>query len=117
MGGICGIWDTEENIEEDLINSMSSVLSHRGPDSSGVFVDKHIGLGSKRLSIIDSSANQPIHNEDKTTWIVYNGEFYNFIVGNCEGVIAERDISAEIMENNKNGYHVLRIIENIREGV
>lgn len=79
MCGICGVWDSEENIDKELVNSMTDALDHRGPDDSGVFVDKNIGLGHKRLSIIDlSSGRQPIHNEDGTLWIIYNGEFYNF---------------------------------------
>jgi asparagine synthase (glutamine-hydrolysing) len=80
MCGICGVWDSEENIDKELIDSMAEALNHRGPDDSGIFIDKNIGLGHKRLSIIDlNSGRQPIHNEDGTLWIVYNGEFYNFM--------------------------------------
>ena len=71
--------DSEENIDKELISSMASALQHRGPDDSGVFIDKNIGLGHRRLSIIDlSGGRQPMHNEDGTLWLVYNGEFYNF---------------------------------------
>ncbi|MBW2991625.1 asparagine synthase (glutamine-hydrolyzing) [Candidatus Woesearchaeota archaeon] len=94
MCGICGVWDSEENIEKELIDSMAEALNHRGPDDSGIFVDKNIGLGHKRLSIIDlSTGRQPIHNEDGTMWIVYNGEFYNFL--------EER---AKLMEKGHNFY-------------
>lgn len=58
---------------------MTGALSHRGPDESGVYIDDRVGLGHTRLSIIDlSSGSQPIHNEDKSLWIVYNGEIYNY---------------------------------------
>jgi len=58
---------------------MCQTLVHRGPDDEGVYVKGHIGLGMRRLSIIDLvSGHQPIHNEDKTIWVVFNGEIYNF---------------------------------------
>ncbi|MFH1718751.1 MAG: asparagine synthase (glutamine-hydrolyzing), partial [Planctomycetota bacterium] len=53
---------------------------HRGPDESGIYLDDRVGLGHARLSIIDlSSGVQPIHNEDKSMWIVYNGEIFNYL--------------------------------------
>ncbi len=71
--GICGFEDRE------LIKRMTDVLEHRGPDSSGFFFDKDVGLGHRRLSIIDlSTGKQPIHNEDGSVWIVFNGEIYNY---------------------------------------
>ena len=80
MCGICGVWDSEEHIDKELVSSMADALEHRGPDDSGLFMDKHIGLGHRRLSIIDlNSGRQPIHNEDGSLWIIYNGEFYNFM--------------------------------------
>jgi len=76
MCGICGCtWK-----DGDLINRMTNVLSHRGPDQSGVFTDDHISLGHRRLSIIDLSENgrQPLFNEDNSVVVVFNGEIYNF---------------------------------------
>src|SRR3989344_2398086 len=76
MCGICGLsWE-----DRRLIQEMSACLAHRGPDQSGVYTDRHVSLGHQRLSIIDLSdaGKQPIHNEDKTLWLVYNGEIYNF---------------------------------------
>jgi len=77
MCGICGIFGKEDR---PLIRKMMSVLAHRGPDSKGIFSDKNITLGHRRLSIIDLSkkASQPMQNKDGTMWIVYNGEVYNF---------------------------------------
>jgi len=62
-----------------LVHRMCDVIRHRGPDDEGVWVDEGIALGMRRLSIIDlSTGHQPIHNEDRTVWIVFNGEIYNF---------------------------------------
>lgn len=59
---------------------MCKVLYHRGPDDEGVFIDDDINLGNRRLSIIDvSGGHQPIHNEDESIWIVFNGEIYNYL--------------------------------------
>src|SRR5436309_8662939 len=63
----------------DLIHRMCDVIRHRGPDDEGVLVSDGVALGMRRLSIIDlATGHQPIHNEDKTVWIVFNGEIYNF---------------------------------------
>ncbi len=77
MCGIAGIVG-EEN--KQLIQKMCDVIEHRGPDDSGFFIDKDISLGMRRLSIIDvAGGKQPIHNEDETVWVMYNGELYNYI--------------------------------------
>ncbi|MFB3041364.1 MAG: asparagine synthase (glutamine-hydrolyzing), partial [Candidatus Poribacteria bacterium] len=63
----------------DLLHNMCDVIVHRGPDDEGYYIDGNIGLGMRRLSIIDlQTGNQPIHNESKDIWIVCNGEIYNF---------------------------------------
>jgi asparagine synthase (glutamine-hydrolysing) len=62
-----------------LLRQMCTVIKHRGPDDEGIFLDDHIGLGMRRLSIIDlETGHQPIHNEDESIWIVFNGEIYNY---------------------------------------
>ncbi len=62
-----------------LVRRMCDVIRHRGPDDEGTWVDEGVALGMRRLSIIDlSTGHQPIHNEDRTVWIVFNGEIYNF---------------------------------------
>jgi asparagine synthase (glutamine-hydrolysing) len=62
-----------------LAHRMCEVIRHRGPDDEGLFLDEGVALGMRRLSIIDlSTGHQPIHNEDRTIWIVFNGEIYNF---------------------------------------
>jgi asparagine synthase (glutamine-hydrolysing) len=81
MCGICGIHDPNGNINDNLIRRMSDILTHRGPDDEGFHVEEKVGLGFKRLSIIDLElGNQPMANEDGSVWIVYNGEIYNFPV-------------------------------------
>ncbi len=82
MCGIAGVLRIKgpDRISSDLLEKMIGCLQHRGPDESGVYFDDRIGLGHSRLSIIDlSSGTQPIHNEDGTLWIVYNGEVFNYI--------------------------------------
>jgi asparagine synthase (glutamine-hydrolysing) len=90
MCGICGKLRTDgKSVDEGMLRKMTSVLSHRGPDDGGVHISAqgatagsqvNIGLGHRRLSIIDLSAagRQPMSNEDKSIWIVFNGEIYNF---------------------------------------
>ena len=78
IAGICHI-DGPDGVSLDAIKSMIGALCHRGPDETGVYLDDNVGLGHARLSIIDlSSGGQPIHNEDKSLWIVYNGEVFNY---------------------------------------
>ncbi len=82
MCGIAGILNMEsvEPVPTDLILSMTAALRHRGPDESGIYVDDRIGLGHARLSIIDlAGGTQPVHNEDESLWIVFNGEIFNYI--------------------------------------
>lgn len=77
MCGICGVFG---NTSRESIEAMISAMRHRGPDDVGIFQDDGIALGMTRLAIIDLSPNahQPMSNTDRTVWIVYNGETYNF---------------------------------------
>ncbi|MGB7132291.1 MAG: asparagine synthase (glutamine-hydrolyzing) [Candidatus Sulfotelmatobacter sp.] len=80
MCGIAGIVSTDgEPIEAATIHRMCQAIVHRGPDDEGLFVKDGVGLGMRRLSIIDvSGGHQPVFNEDRSVWIVFNGEIYNF---------------------------------------
>lgn len=85
MCGICGIIDYRHNnnIKEEAIRKMCSQMQHRGPDDEGIYIKNgrlSIGLGHRRLSIIDlsSAGHQPMPNEDNSIWLVLNGEIYNF---------------------------------------
>jgi asparagine synthase (glutamine-hydrolysing) len=78
MCGICGKY-SPSGVKTEELDAMLDTIVHRGPDDSGCYVNANIGLGSRRLSIIDlETGNQPISNEDGTVWIVYNGEMYNY---------------------------------------
>ena len=81
MCGIAGIIDfSGAKPDEDLLRRMLGLIRHRGPDAFGIYMDDIVGLASTRLSIIDlSGGDQPIHNEDRTLWIVYNGEVFNYV--------------------------------------
>jgi asparagine synthase (glutamine-hydrolysing) len=77
MCGICGYTGEQNPV---LIKKMMDRMIHRGPDDSGFFTDKEIGLGMVRLSIIDlHGGHQPVSNEDGSVWVVFNGEIYNYI--------------------------------------
>jgi asparagine synthase (glutamine-hydrolysing) len=79
MCGICGIIG-EAPVEPHELGQMLKVISHRGPDDEGVFIAGGVGLGSRRLSIIDlPGGRQPIANEDGTIWVIHNGEIYNHL--------------------------------------
>ena len=82
MCAICGIlnFDSTKALDQSLIRRMTNVLSHRGPDDEGFHIDGCVGLGHRRLSIIDlRGGKQPIYNEDESAAIVFNGEIYNYI--------------------------------------
>src|SRR3989442_1890069 len=79
MCGIAGIVkrDPRETVDEARLKRMRDVLRHRGPDGEGLRLDGPVGLGHRRLAIIDvAGGHQPMANEDETLWIVYNGEIY-----------------------------------------
>jgi asparagine synthase (glutamine-hydrolysing) len=81
---MCGIagkfnFDSARPVDRDRLVAMTTVIAHRGPDSDGFYVGDSIGLGHRRLSIIDlSTGDQPMSNENGTVWVVFNGEIYNF---------------------------------------
>ena len=78
MCGLCGF--TGEIIDRDaVLENMTEVITHRGPDSKGFYTDDKISMGFRRLSIIDlDNGSQPIYNEDKTLVLMFNGEIYNY---------------------------------------
>jgi asparagine synthase (glutamine-hydrolysing) len=81
MCGICGFFHTDRSVlaERSLLEGMSGVLEHRGPDESGVFLESNVGMAMRRLAIIDiAGGQQPIYNEDGSLVVVCNGEIYNF---------------------------------------
>ncbi|HEY3973280.1 MAG TPA: asparagine synthase (glutamine-hydrolyzing) [Candidatus Sulfotelmatobacter sp.] len=80
MCGICGIFFSERDwhVKGDVLAGMNRRIVHRGPDDEGFFVEENVGLAMRRLSIIDvKSGHQPLANENRDVWIVFNGEIYN----------------------------------------
>jgi len=80
MCGICGIFfaNREWRVHGDVLARMNRRIVHRGPDDEGFFVEENVGLAMRRLSIIDvKSGHQPLANENRDVWIIFNGEIYN----------------------------------------
>jgi asparagine synthase (glutamine-hydrolysing) len=86
MCGIAGFAETPETTSPftrdeslDLVQGMCDVIRHRGPDDEGFHIEDGVAIGMRRLRIIDlATGHQPMHNEDGTIWVVFNGEIYNF---------------------------------------
>ncbi len=81
MCGFCGVLnlDGQAPVDREVLAAMTATLRHRGPDDLGHFLAGPVGLGHRRLSIIDlATGRQPLSNEDGSIWIVYNGELYNY---------------------------------------
>jgi asparagine synthase (glutamine-hydrolysing) len=96
MCGICGVASTRggQIPSPALLDRMSSAITHRGPDDEGSVIRDGVGLAMRRLEIIDpAGGHQPIHNEDETIWIVFNGEIYNY-----------PDLAAEMVSKGHRSY-------------
>ena len=81
MCGIAGkiFFDKNRKISSSELKTMTDIIHHRGPDDEGHYLNENIGLGFRRLSIIDlHTGHQPLSNADDTLWITFNGEVYNF---------------------------------------
>ena len=82
MCGICGVLSlaASEPIDPEALRAMTARLAHRGPDADGFLVRDRIGLGFRRLSIVDlQTGDQPMANEDESVWLIFNGEIYNHL--------------------------------------
>jgi len=81
MCGICGQFNFARNepVEPETIREMAESIRHRGPDDEGYLFDGPVGLGFRRLSIIDlAGGHQPMSDMEETVWVIFNGEIYNF---------------------------------------
>src|SRR4029077_11767628 len=81
MCGICGQFNfaSDEPVEPEIVRRMTDSIAHRGPDDDGYFVSGPLGLGFRRLSIIDlAGGHQPMSDAGETVWVILNGEIYNF---------------------------------------
>src|SRR5436305_15318801 len=82
MCGIAGILhsDVERTVDRATLRRMTDAISHRGPDGEGFHVDRNVGLGHRRLAIIDlSTGDKPMFSDDKKLALVFNGEIYNYV--------------------------------------
>ncbi|WP_280153993.1 asparagine synthase (glutamine-hydrolyzing) [Piscinibacter sp. XHJ-5] len=81
MCGIAGLYGPDRSPpRQDELEAMVAALHHRGPDGQGIRIDGPVGLGHARLSIIDLEGGaQPLHNEDGSIWVVFNGEIFNYV--------------------------------------
>ncbi|MGH9470500.1 MAG: asparagine synthetase B family protein [Terriglobia bacterium] len=81
MCGICGIFNCFSGapVEAERLKRSTDAMAHRGPDDAGHYYDGSVGLGNRRLSVIDlAGGHQPLSNEDGSLWITFNGEIYNY---------------------------------------
>jgi asparagine synthase (glutamine-hydrolysing) len=81
MCGICGVLNLNSKpVSAQVVEKMAETIRHRGPDQNGVYTDGKVGLGHRRLSIIDvACGQQPMPNADKSLWISFNGEIFNYV--------------------------------------
>ena len=82
MCGICGQFNFQRNepVDHDLVRHMARTMIHRGPDDEGYFFSGALGLGFRRLSIIDlAGGHQPMSDLEESVWVVFNGEIYNYL--------------------------------------
>lgn len=96
MCGIAGYYTLDGSLGKQQLKAMTDRMEHRGPDADGFFTDERVGLGHRRLSIIDlrEVANQPMFSHDNRYVILYNGEVYNF-----------RELSSQVRVNNDNFFY------------
>lgn len=81
MCGITGIYyfDHSHSVEESVLQDMRDVMTYRGPDDAGIYIDGNLGMAHRRLSIVGlSTGHQPMSNADESLWVVFNGEIYNY---------------------------------------
>src|ERR1700674_4423997 len=120
MCGICGIVDfSDQPIAPTLVNHMRDAMVNRGPDDAGTHVLPHVGLGHRRLSIIDLSprGRQPMTNEDGSIWLVFNGEIYDFeplrrqLVEAGHGFVSDSD--SEVLVHGYEQWGIEGLVERI----
>src|SRR5688572_16057210 len=118
MCGITGyVTNNSTPVERELLETMSRVIEHRGPDDDGFYIKENVGLAMRRLSIIDlAHGKQPIRNADGTKWIVYNGEIYNYqelrddLESNGHKFYTNSDTEAIVHLYDKHGPECLRFL-------
>lgn len=114
MCGICGLVNIREEqpVDRELVVAMNETLIHRGPDDCGYYYKDNVGLGHRRLAIVDlATGRQPLANEDGTLWIAYNGEIYNHL-----SIRRELEAVGHIYRSNSDTESVLHCLEEYGTG-
>src|SRR6476619_980268 len=113
MCGIVGFVNNNGRVaDRELLGRMNHAIEHRGPDEDGFYINENVGLAMRRLAIIDlASGQQPIHNSDKSKWIVYNGEIYNY-----KELRSDLEQRGHIFYTNSDTETVLKLYDVHREG-
>lgn len=114
MCGICGqlYCDRQRKVQPETIYRMCESIVHRGPDDQGLHVYGNVGLGSRRLEVIDlETGHQPMANEDESVWIVFNGEIYNY-----RSLREELKISGHRFKTKSDTESILHAYEEFGEG-
>ena len=113
MCGITGfVYNSDRAVERDVLERMNRAIEHRGPDEDGFYVKENVGLAMRRLSIIDLvGGQQPMHNEDRSKWIVFNGEIYNY-----QELRAELDKRGHKFYTNSDTEAIVHLYDEFGEG-
>jgi asparagine synthase (glutamine-hydrolysing) len=112
--GVAGLFDFKHNpVDAEVLEAMCRAMWHRGPDDGGRYQDRHVGLGHRRLSIIDlSSGHQPMSNEDDSVWIIFNGEIYNY-----QEIREDLLAHGHRFKTNSDTEVILHLYEDLQQGV
>jgi asparagine synthase (glutamine-hydrolysing) len=113
MCGITGfIYNSDTAVERDVLERMNRAIEHRGPDEDGFYIKENVAMAMRRLSIIDlAGGQQPMHNEDSSKWIVYNGEIYNY-----QELRAELDKRGHKFYTNSDTEAIVHLYDEFGEG-
>ena len=109
-------FDRDRLVSKEKLKQMTDIIKHRGPDGDGYFIENNVGLGHRRLSIIDlNTGDQPMYSDDGNKVIIFNGEIYNYIELREElsmkGYVFKTNSDTEVVIKNpmKNGALTARI--------
>ena len=102
MCGIVGLFDMrgKSEVDRELLTRMNQTQEHRGPDEGEVYTEPGLGLGHRRLSIMDvASGQQPLFNEDGSVVVIFNGEFYSLL----RWKVSRNAVASRLRQGNRRG--------------
>ena len=113
MCGITGFVNANADaVDRAILERMNRAIIHRGPDEDGFYVNAGVGLAMRRLAIIDlAGGQQPMHNEDRSKWIVFNGEIYNY-----QEIRADLDKRGHKFYTNSDTEAIVHLYDDFGEG-